>query len=267
MKLLKTALFSLSALMLAACHPNTPAAPAAATDIVATVNGDSITRDMYNLYLNGYAQQQNKDPATLTQQDRENLLDSLIKLQLVAQQATKDGVTKDPRIVALIDLQRMNVMQQGFLERFTKENKPTDAELQAAQLSHSEYHVEHILVTTQDAAAKVIDELNKGAKFEDLAKKESTDTKDEGGDLGWQTIDRLPKPLADAIVALQPGDYTRVPVQTVYGWHVVKLVETRPLTPQAFDAAKARVTNVVLDTKFLAYVSGLLAKAQIDKKM
>ncbi len=74
-----------------------------------------------------------------------------------------------------------------------KENKPTEAELkkeydtQVAQLPHTEYHVAHILVPTQDAAAKIIAELNKGAKFEDLAKKESTDSKDQGGDLGWMT--------------------------------------------------------------------------------
>ncbi len=155
----------------------------------------------------------------------------MIKLQLLVQQATKDGIPQDPQTVALLNLTRMSALEQSFSQRFAKDNKPSDAELQAAQLSHSEYHVEHILVSSQDAAAKIIDELNKGAKFEDVAKKESSDTKDEGGDLGWQTPDRLPKSLGDAIIALKPGDYTRVPVQSQYGWHVVKVVETRPLTP------------------------------------
>lgn len=266
MKLLKTALFSLSALSLAACHPNTPA-PTVVTDNVATVNGDTISRDMFNLYLDNAAQRLNKQPAALTQQEKESALDDLIKLQLLVQQATKDGTTQDPQTIALVNLTRMSAVEQSFSQRFAKDNKPTDAELQAAELSHSEYHVEHILVPTQDAGIKIIDELNKGAKFEDVAKKESSDTKDEGGDLGWQTPDRLPKSLADAIVALKPGDYTRVPVQSQYGWHIIKVVETRPLTPQAFDAAKARVTTAVLTNKFMAYVAGLLAKAQIDKKM
>lgn len=267
MRLLKTVLFSLSAMSLAACHPHTTPAPTVVTDNVATVNGDAISRDMFNLYLASAAQRLNKDPAALTSQEKETALDDLIKLQLLVQQATKDGIPQDPQTIALLNLTRMSALEQSFSQRFAKDNKPTDAELQAAQLSHSEYHVEHILVSSQDAAAKIIDELNKGAKFEDLAKKESTDTKDEGGDLGWQTTDRMAKPLADAIIALKPGEYTRVPVQSQYGWHVIKVVETRPLTPQAFDAAKARVAESVLIGKFTAYVTGLLAKAQIDKKM
>ena len=168
----------------------------------------------------------------------------------------------------------MNAVQQAFSEHFVKENKPTDAEIkqeydtQIAQLPHTEYHVEHILVASADDANKLIAQLGKGAKFEDLAKKESSDSsKNQGGDLGWQTPDRMVKPFADAMTSLKPGEYTHVPVQTQYGWHIIKLVETRPLTPPAFDAVKDRVAQIVLGKKFKAYVDGLLGKAQIDKKM
>ncbi len=75
------------------------------------------------------------------------------------------------------------------------------------------------------------------------------------------------KPFSDAMVALKPGEYTHVPVQTQYGWHVIKLLDTRPLTPPPYDGVKDRVEQIVLAKKFKAYTDGLLAKAQIDKKI
>jgi peptidyl-prolyl cis-trans isomerase C len=275
MKLFKITLLSTSMLTLAACHPNatTPApSSAASADNVATVNGAAITRGMYNFYVKGMLQ--GKDPSTLTQQQKDEALDNLVRGQLVAQQADKDGITKDPQTLDLIELSRMNAVQQAFSEHFVKENKPTDDELkkeydvQVAQLPHTEYHVEHILVTTSNVANGLVAQLEKGAKFEDLAKKVSTDSsKDQGGDLGWLSPERMPKPFADALVNLKPGDFTHLPVQTQYGYHIIKLVETRPLTPPAFDAVKDRIAQIVLGKKFKAYVDGLQAKAQIDKKI
>jgi peptidyl-prolyl cis-trans isomerase C len=276
MKLLKISLFALLATSLAACQPGTgtsatASAPAAA-DTVATVNGTAIDRNVYNYYIKGALQ--GKDPSTLTQQQKDEALDNLVRAELVVQQAEKNGLTKEPQTADLIELARMNAVQQAFSENFVKENKPTDEDLhkeydtQVAQLPHTEYHVEHILVATADTATGLIAALGKGAKFEDLAKKSSSDSsKDQGGDLGWQTPERMVKPFSDAMVTLKPGEYTHVPVKTEYGWHVIKLVDTRPLTPPAFDAVKDRVAQIVLGKKFKAYVDGLLAKAQIDKKM
>jgi peptidyl-prolyl cis-trans isomerase C len=271
MKLFRPALFALSVVSLAACQPKT-GTTTATVDTVATVNGSAISRNLYNFYLKGALQ--GKDPSTLTQAQKEEALDNLVRGELVAQQAEKDGITKDPQTLDLIELSRLNAIEQQFSENFVKENKPTDAELhkeydaQVAQLQHTEYHVEHILLTSADSANGIIAQLGKGAKFEDLAKKASTDpSKDQGGDLGWMSPDRMVKPFADAMVALQPGDYTRTPVQTQYGWHVIKLVETRPLAAPSFESVKDRVQQIVLSKKFKAYVDGLLAKAQIDKKM
>ncbi len=276
MKLLKISLFSLLAMSLAACQPNggspgAASAPAAA-DTVATVNGTAISRNVYNFYIK--AALQGKDPSTLTQQQKDEALDNLVRAELVVQQAEKNGLTKDPQTADLIELSRMNAIQQSFSENFVKENKPSDEELhkeydaQVAQLPHTEYHVAHILVKDADTATATIANLNKGAKFEDQAKKVSTDpSNNQGGDLGWTTPDRMVKPFSDAMVSLKPGEYTHVPVKTEYGWHVIKLVDTRPLTPPAFDGVKDRVAQIVLGKKFKAYVDGLLAKAQIDKKM
>jgi peptidyl-prolyl cis-trans isomerase C len=276
MKPFKVVLVSAAVASLAGCHPNTTTTTGASTatpvNNVATVNGTPITRNMYDFYIKNALQ--GKDPSTLTQQQKDEALDNLVRAELVVQQADKDGITKDPQTVDMIELSRMNAVQQAFSEHFVKENKPTEDELkkeydtQVARLPHTEYHVEHILVSSGDAANAIVAQLGKGAKFEDLAKKQSTDSsKDQGGDLGWQTPDRMVKPFSDAMVALKPGDYTHVPVQTQYGWHVIKLVETRPLTPPDFEKVKDRVAQIVLGNKFKTYVDGLLAKAQIDKKM
>jgi peptidyl-prolyl cis-trans isomerase C len=273
MKLFRLALFALAVMSLAACQPKM-ATPTTTTtvDTVATVNGIAISRNLYNFYLKGALQ--GKDPATLTQAQKEEALDNLVRGELVAQQAEKNGITKDQQTLDLIELSRLNAIEQQFSENFVKENKPTDAELhkeydtQVAQLQHTEYHVEHILLTSPDTANGIIAQLGKGAKFEDLARKASTDpSKAQGGDLGWISPDRMAKPFADAMVALQPGDYTRMPVKTEYGWHVIKLVETRPLAPPSFESVKDRVQQIVLSKKFKSYVDGLLAKAQIDKKI
>jgi peptidyl-prolyl cis-trans isomerase C len=276
MKLIRILLLTAVAMSLAACQPKSATTPAPASapaaDTVATVNGTAISRDMYNDFLKGALQ--GKDPSTLTQAQKEEALDNLVRAELVVQQADKSGLTKQPQTLDLIALARMNAVEQAFSDNFVKENKPTEAELkkeydvQVAKLPNTEYHVSHILVADQDAAKKVIAELSKGAKFEDLAKKDSTDSsKAQGGDLGWTTKDRMVKPFSDAMVALKPGEYTHTPVQTQYGWHVIKLIDTRPLNPPAYDAVKDRVEQIVLGEKFKAYVDGLLAKAQIDKKM
>ncbi len=208
MKPVKIALVSLSVLSLAACQPKA-AAPTATVDTVATVNGTAISRNLYNIYIKGALQ--GKDPATLTQPQKDEALDNLVRAELVVQQADKNGLTKNAQTADLIELSRMNAVQQAFSENFVKENKPTDEELkkeydtQVAQLPHTEYHVEHILVPTADAATKIIADIGKGAKFEEVAKKESSDSsKDQGGDLGWITPERMVKPFSDAMVALKP---------------------------------------------------------------
>ena len=151
-------------------------------------------------------------------------------------------------------------------------NSKGDSELRAeyekqiASLPGTEYHAHHILVATQPFAQRVIDRLAKGEKFDDVAKKESMDSsKDSGGDLGWFTPDHMEKPFADAVVALKPGEYTHTPVQTRFGWHVIELVETRPLQPPPFDQVKARVAQILDAKRFKAYADDLVAKAKVDK--
>jgi peptidyl-prolyl cis-trans isomerase C len=119
-------------------------------------------------------------------------------------------------------------------------------------------------VPTKEKAEQIIKKLKAGAKFEDLAKAESTDnSKASGGDLGWFTLARMVKPFADALKTLKNGEFTQEPVQTQYGWHIIKLEETRNAS---FDQSKDMVSKAVIQRKLIAYVEDLKKNAKIEKK-
>jgi peptidyl-prolyl cis-trans isomerase C len=123
------------------------------------------------------------------------------------------------------------------------------------------------LVASKEKAEQLIKKLKGGAKFEDVAKAESSDnSKTNGGDLGWFTATRMVKPFADAVKALKKGETTPEPVQTQYGWHIIKLEDTREVTPPPFDQVKAQVSKNLIQKKLVAYVEDLKKTAKIDKK-
>ena len=256
---------------LAACQPKGAATTAAAdtSPALATVNGTPITQNFFDFYIKAIA---GKKVSDLTPEQQSQALDNLIRAQLVAQQADKDGVDKTADTEDLLALTRLNVLQQTMEERYLKDKKPTEQELRAeyenqvAALPKLEYHARHILVATEPFAQSVVQSLEKGAKFEDVAKKESMDSsKDNGGDLGWFTPDRMVTQFASAVTSLKPGEYTHKPVQTQYGWHVIQLIDTRPLSPPPFDQVKQRLEQVVQAKKFKTYTDDLISKAKIDR--
>jgi peptidyl-prolyl cis-trans isomerase C len=271
MKCLRTILVIAAAASLAACSGKGQDSKSASTSpTVATVDGYTIDRDLYEFYAKGVA---NKPSSELTPEQRDQVLDNLIRAKVIAEQAEKDGTTKEPNTAALLELSRLNVIQQAASEKYLKDKKATDSELrteyetQVAALPKTEYHARHILVATEQFAAKLVQELEKGAKFEDVAKRESMDSKENGGDLGWFTPDRMVKPFADAVVALKPGEYTHAPVQTTFGWHIIKLEDTRDLAPPPFDGVKQRVEQMVQAKKFKSYVDDLMKTAKVEKKL
>jgi parvulin-like peptidyl-prolyl isomerase len=114
-------------------------------------------------------------------------------------------------------------------------------------------HAEHILVATEDLAKQLYDQANGGASFEELAKTNSTDatTSATGGDLGWITRGQMVTPFADAAFNLQPGQIS-APVQTEFGWHIIKVVDredNRPLTDEQYTDAITKAKEAWLDEK------------------
>jgi peptidyl-prolyl cis-trans isomerase C len=254
---------------LAACQPRT-AATGDTSPPVATVNGVPISRDFYEFYVKGITG--GKNSADLTAQQRSAALDSLIRARLVAEEANREGLDKSGDTAYLLQLSRLNVLEQAVQERYLKDRKSTEQELRAeyetqlAQMPKTEYHARHILVATEPYALKIIERLDKGEKFDALAKSESMDSsKNNGGDLGWFTPNRMVPEFSGAVVALKPGEYTHKPVQTQFGWHVIQLLETRELTPPPYDQVRQRLDQVVQAKKFRLYTDELMHNAKIEK--
>jgi peptidyl-prolyl cis-trans isomerase C len=259
-------------LLLAACGKGQQAvvAPAAtdkpATPAVAIVDGTPISRDAYDDYLKGLLR--GKPASDVTADEKNQVLDQMINMQLIATQAEKDGLEKDPDVATRIALLRTQILADAAAQKYVKSNEPSDQELHAAYdaaTDKTEYHASHILVPTKEKADQLIKKIKGGAKFEDVAKSDSTDnSKANGGDLGWFTTARMVKPFGDAVKGLKKGEMTTDPVQTQYGWHIIKLQDTRDAP---FDQMKGQLTNGIMQTKFQVYIDGLKKNAKIEKKL
>jgi peptidyl-prolyl cis-trans isomerase C len=264
------------AILLSACNkgqqaaPATPETPAAAP--VAIVDGAAIPRTDYDAFLKNLLQ--GKPATDLTADQKNQVLDELITMKLVSEQALKDGLEKDPETAANLDVVRMRILADAESQKFLKGKEPTDAQLHAeydsaiAGMDKNEYHAEHILVPTKEKAEQLIKKIKGGAKFEDVARAESTDnSKTSGGDLGWFTLTRMVKPFGDAVKTLKKGEMTQEPVQTQFGWHIIKLLDTRETAPPPFDQVKAQVTKAVIQKELIAHVDELKKNAKIEKKL
>ncbi len=273
MKHLRILCLTATLVALAACQQSKSPAGAASesssssSPAVASVDGTPISRDFYEFYIKGVT---GKTSSDLSPEQRNQALDNLIRAQLIAGEAMKQGLDKQPDTAQLMQMERLNILEQALSQKFLGGKQPTDDELKAEydaeiqKMPQEEYHARHILVATQPFADKIVQRLKAGEKFEDLAKAESMDSsKTNGGDLGWFTLDHMVKPFADAVSQLKVGQYTTEPVQTQYGWHVIQLLGTRPVSPPPFDQVKQRLVQVVEAKKFRAYTDGLLKQAQI----
>lgn len=239
---------------------------------VATVDGRAVSRNTFNFYAEGVTRGKlDAIPA----EKKEELLDSLVRGELVAAEAERNGLAAQPETRAMLDLSRLEILQQASQQAYIKQHPVTEEELKAEydvqvkSINKTEFHARHILVATEDFARRLIDKLEKGGNFAELARKESMDqgSKSNDGDLGWFTPDRMVAPFADAVKALKPGEYTHTPVKTDFGWHVIRLEETRDQPPPPFDTVKDRLVQVVEAKKFRAHTDELLKGAKLEKSL
>ena len=270
--ILATAACALALLTVSGCDKlKSSSSTPAASPPVAIVNGKAISRNTFDYYVQGVT---GKPASEATDEQKAQLLDNLIRGELIAAQAEKSEVGQAPETQAVLELTRLNALQQAASAAYLKDRKPTDEEMKAeydqqiASLPSTEYHARHILVSSEEYAKKLIEQLDKGARFEDLAKKESMDaSKASGGDLNWVTPDRMVPPFAAALTALTKGSYTKTPVQTQFGWHIIRLEDTRAMTPPPMDSVKDRLGQIVAAKKFKAYADELAKTAHIEKKL
>jgi peptidyl-prolyl cis-trans isomerase C len=262
-------------LALAACSK--PAATDKPADVAATpakpplvtVNGNPLSEQLFEEYAKALAR---KPASELTAEEREQVKENLVRIELIAQQAEKDGLTKDPEVATRLELSRLELLQQASAKKYLQDHTPTETELRAefdAQMAAAplvEFQARHILVSSEDVAQKVINQLKAGNDFATLAKRLSSDKESaqRGGELGWFGPRDLDPQITTAVALLKKGEYTRTPVQTRFGWHVIQLQNTRDRTPPAFDDVKERLTQIVVGKKFKMYSDEMLKTAKID---
>jgi peptidyl-prolyl cis-trans isomerase C len=259
------------ALTLVACNkqqtPATPDKPAVVP--VATVDGKVISKADYDFYVKQVTQGK---PMQLTPEQKTQVVQELIGMQILAAQGAKDNVESEPEVTAGLEVTRMHLLADAESRKFLKTQQPTDADVHdeyntaVGAIDKTEYHAHHILVKTRDQADQAIKKIKGGAKFEDVAKAQSTDTgsKPSGGDLGWFALTRMVKPFGDALKTLKKGEMTTTPVETSFGWHVIRLDDTRDVAPPPFDQVKEQVMNRVVQKRLQTYVDGLKKTAKIE---
>ena len=200
--------------------------------------------------------------------------DNLISLEVIAQQAVKDGLEKDPKLQAQIDLAREQILARALQAHFIQTNPISDTVLRAdydrmkAELGDKEYLAEHILVAKEEDAKAIIAELKKGGDFEKIAKEKSIDSgsKENGGKLEWATPVSFDKSFSNALVNLKKGETTDTPVKTPFGYHVIRLIDIRPLKAPPFEEVKDRILQAKEQEAFNQMVQQLRAKAKVEER-
>jgi peptidyl-prolyl cis-trans isomerase C len=231
-----------------------------------TVNGKPIKQSLIDYII--------KDATARGQKVDDNvralITNKLISSELIVQEAQKAGIDKQADFIAKDDLMSRELLVNTYLQDYIKKNPIDDAALKAeydkfkAAVGDKEFKASHILVKTEQEAKDVIAQLAKGGDFAKIAKEKSLDSsKDKGGDLGWFSPASMVRPFSDAVMKLQKGLYTTVPVQTQFGWHVIKLEDTRTAQPPAFDKVKDEIRNNLQKQQLEKLVTDLRAKAKI----
>ncbi len=270
MKPIRTLALGLAAASLASVLQATPAT--AADKVLATVNGQPITESTFEQYKRmRLGNQRGAHP--LTEQQKQKLLDELINRELIYQDAVRAGYDKDPEVQKELAELKRNLYTSIRIRRLLAENPPSEADMRAMYDEQvqggadKEYKARHILVKTEEEAREIIKELRKGADFAQLAKERSIGPSGKhGGDLGWFSGSQMVKPFADAVAQMKPGEFSRIPVQTQFGWHVIKLEEVRDVEPPSFEQVRGQIETIVQDKTISDYIQSLKSKAEIDIK-
>ena len=243
------------------------AAPAFAQN-VATVNGKAIPASRLDTVVKQVTAQ-GKQPDS--PQLREMVKKELIGREVLLQEADKQGFGNKADVKAAIDNARQSIIINALLADYIKKNPVKDAEIKAeydkfkAQAGDKEYHARHILVGTEKEAQDIIAKLKGGAKFEELAKQsKDTGSAANGGDLDWASPGNFVKPFSDAMIALKDGQVTDKPVQSQFGYHVIKLEGSRAAKVPALDEVKGQIEQALTQKKIATYRDDLVKKAKVQ---
>jgi peptidyl-prolyl cis-trans isomerase C len=269
-----------SVLALASCTKKdanaSPAAPVSATapaaagsdSVAATVNGTPIYTSTVDMMVKERTSQGQPDSPEL----RKAIIENLGMQTLVANEAVKKGLDKSPETMRQMDILKQSLLANAFVQDYIKNNPVTDAMVKAeydkmnAKSGGNEYKARHILVKTEDEAKAIIVKLKKDLKsFGALAKEKSMDpgSKVNGGDLGWFNPAGMVPEFGAAVAKLEKGKFTEEPVKSQFGYHVIVLDDSRPITPPPLEQVKDQLKQQVQRANLKAFFDDIKAKAKI----
>jgi peptidyl-prolyl cis-trans isomerase C len=233
---------------------------------IKTVNGTPIDSAVLDAYMQNRI---NKPLEQVTAEEREALMSELTDIYLLSTQGSAEKLEEDPKVAAQIELQKRGVLAQAVATKFFAENEVSEEEVLAEYSEQVklapplQYKARHILVPTQGVATDVIKRLDEGADFEELAKEKSTGpSAPNGGDLGWFSPNQMVAAFSDSVAQLDDGAYTKAPVQTEFGWHVILREDSRESEAPPLDSVRDVITQSVQQKKFQAHMQTLRAGAE-----
>ncbi len=234
---------------------------------VAVVNGAPIPSTRANALLEEFRRQGQPDTPELHSAVREEL----INREILMQEAARRGLPNRPEIKAQLAIAQQSVVIRALIEDFWQQ-KPSDAELRAAYLAltqkmgNKEYHLHHILLDNEAQAKELISKIKNGASFEELAKQYSKDpgSAKNGGDLDWAVPQTFVPEFAQSATRLKPGQITQQPVRTQFGWHIIRVDNTRALKAPPFEQIKPQLTQQIQQEKLQNFIDNLRAHAKIQ---
>jgi peptidyl-prolyl cis-trans isomerase C len=243
-------------------------APVAEAQNVAIVNGRAVPKAR----LDALAQQLARSGRPVTPELQGQLREEVIAREIFIQEAQIRGLDATDDFRTQMELARQSLLIRELFNQFQQANPIPDAELQAeynkfaAANGGKEYKARHILVEKEAEAKAIIAQLKKGGKFEDIAKKSSKDTGSgaNGGDLDWANPASYVKEFSEAMVALEKGKMTEVPVKSQFGFHIIRLEDIREPKLPKFEEVKPQIAQQMLQQKLAKYQDELRAKAKVE---
>jgi len=235
---------------------------------LARVNGVAIPQSRLDAVMKEFASQGRPD----TPEVREALKQELINREIIVQEAVKKGLHKNPDVAALLDVQRQAVLINAYLQDqlrvqpISEDDIKKEYERVKATAAPKEYKVRHILVESEDEAKQIIAQLKKGGNFEKIATDKSKDqgSKGRGGDLDWSTPGRYVPAFGQAITKLKKGELTEAPVQTQFGWHVIRLDDDRAAKFPSFEEVKPQIQQEMRQQAVNKVIGDLRSKAKVE---
>ncbi len=244
-----------------------PAPKASKPGAIATVNGVAIPTARAEALLQSQLGQGQQD----SEQLRAAIRNDLINREMLSQAAKKKGFDKKPEVNAQFELARQGILVNAYLQDFVNTHPVKDEAVKneydaiVKAMGDKEYKARHILLEKEDEAKSIVARLQKGEKFEELAKQsKDPGNKDRGGDLGWSHPGGYVKPFADALVKLEKGKFSATPVKTEFGWHVIQLDDIRELKHPPFDEVKPQIQQRLQQQALEKHIAELRARTKVE---